>query len=453
MTVIRFNDALRKAVIALEGLDLPSAPKPRLMRDVFGRLRFALDCRADAYPRAALEALSNAQLGLGNYATSREVLTHDSFSFPEKVFGDPDWHLTLVRLGEDEDGNPREDASILLLDRQVTGQDWLRPNSQPVSDRRPHRIVFFGLKGGVGRSTALCMTAWSLAKEGKRVLLVDLDLESPGLSSLVLPPDRLAEFGVVDWLIEDAVGQGGDDVLTRMVATSPLSESTYKEIRVAAAIGHGETDYLSKLARAYADVPSADGPKKMGQRLTQLLMELEVQEKPDVVLIDSRAGLHDLAAVAITGIADTALLFASDGAQSWSGYKQLFSHWQRRPDIAKRVRDRLAIVRALTPQSQREARVERFKRRAYELFAETLYDEIPSDPDGLQAVASEAFYHPGESDESAPHAPILIDWDEQFQEFDPMLRQENGGVKPARIEATFGALIKFVQERVEESLE
>jgi cellulose biosynthesis protein BcsQ len=389
-------------------------------------------------------------MALGAFASSGEVLTHDSFSFPEKVFADPDWHMTLVQLGHDEDGISLGETAVMLLDRQITGQDWLHPRAEEKAVGRPHRMVFFGLKGGVGRSTALCMTAWGLARQGKRVLLLDFDLESPGLSGLVLPPEKVAEFGVVDWLLEDAVGQG-ESVIPRMVTSSPLSESTVGAIRVAAAIGQDETHYLAKLARAYADVPSETGPRRLGHRLLRLVEALEDQESPDVTLIDSRAGLHDLAAVAITSIADTALLFASDGAQSWSGYKQLFSHWQQRPEIAKRVRERLTIVRALTPKANREAGVQRFQRRAYELFAETLYDEIPVSTDATSTGDLVDPFHPGEADESAPHAPILIDWDEQFQEFDPMLRPEDGGATQARIEATFGALIKFANERVQES--
>ncbi|MBX3623834.1 MAG: AAA family ATPase [Rhizobacter sp.] len=449
MTIIRFNDALCQAATALQSLPLPPNPKPRVVRDVFGRLRFALDCPLANYPADALAALQSAQMALGAYASSPEVLTHDSFAFPEKVFSDPDWHITLVQLGHDEEGNPLGDVAVLLLDRQITGRDWLRPNDSEGATNRPHRMVFFGLKGGVGRSTALCMTAWGLARKGKRVLLIDFDLESPGLSGLILPRGSVAEFGVVDWLIEDAVGQG-DSVIQRMVSASPLGEATVGAIRVAAAIGQSESDYLAKLARAYADVPSGDGPQRLGERLLRLVETLEAQEEPDVVLVDSRAGLHDLAAVAITTIADTALLFATDGEQSWAGYTQLFLHWQRRPEIAKRVREHLTLVRALTPTANREAGVHRFQQRAYELFAETLYDEIPVGA-GLESPEGEGSFHPGEADQSAPHAPILIDWDEQFQEFDPMLRPEDGGATPARIEATFGELIKFAHERVQEN--
>lgn len=443
MKTIRFNDALRLAVQSLQQLNLPKNPQPRLIRDVYGRLRFALDCALADYPTGALDELRKIQESLGAYATSLEVLTHDSFSNPSAVFGSQDWHRTSVPLGNDEDGEPLGETEVLLLDRQIQGQEWLRPMGNEVG-RHSHRMVFFGLKGGVGRSTAICMVAWTLARQGKRVLLVDFDLESPGLSGLVLPPERVAEFGVIDWLIEDAVGQG-DAVLGDMVSASPLGGTTEGAVRVAAAMGQQESDYLAKLARAYADVPGPQGPLRLGARLRCMLKSLEALEKPDVVLIDSRGGLHDLAAAAITGLADSALLFATDSPQTWQGYRQLFMHWQRRPEVARHVRERLAFVRGLTPKSDREASVQRFQRRAYELFADTLYDTIPPD-----AASTEIdYFHPSQTDEAAPHFPILVDWDERFQEFDPTLRPEQGGVTEAQVSATFGALVNWICQRTE----
>ncbi|MBK6725900.1 MAG: hypothetical protein IPG63_01360 [Xanthomonadales bacterium] len=209
-------------------------------------------------------------------------------------------------------------------------------------------------------------------------------------------------------------------------------------------MGQQESDYLAKLARVYADVPSSQGPQRMGVRLRRMLEALEAREHPDVVLIDSRAGLHDLAAAAITGMADTALLFATDSPQTWLGYRQLFTHWQRRPEVVRRVRERLAIVRALTPRSDREGGVKRFQDKAYELFAETLYDAIP--PATSASIVD--YFHPIETDQSAPHFPILVDWDERFQEFEPSLRPEQGGATEAQIDAAFGTLIRWVMRRV-----
>lgn len=467
MRTLRFNDALRLAGEVANDPSLPAQPPVGLVRDIYGRLRYAVDAQrpkglvdeegdvdssipdAARYPLSAHEILVAGAGRLGTYGTDTNVLYREDFSNPAALFENPDWHKTMLPSFEDEDGNVQPELAVRLLDRQITGQDWLRPPTGAA--RHPHRVVFFGLKGGVGRSTALAMVAWGLAREGKRVLLVDLDLESPGLSGLVLPTTRVAEFGIVDWLVEDAVGQG-DSVLASMVSVSPLGETTTGAIRVAAAMGQQEQDYLAKLARAYADVPSPAGPERMGARLRRVLEQLEAVEQPNVVLIDSRAGLHDLAAVAITSLADTALLFATDSAQTWMGYRQLFTHWQRRPDVVTHVRDRLAIVRALTPKSDREGGVRQFQRRAYELFAETLYDEIAAEakPAGTAHAGIPDLFHPSEADEAAPHFPILVDWDERFLEFDPALRAEQGGATESQIDATFGALIRWVAQRTEE---
>ena len=87
MTTIHFNDALRLAALSLRRPELQAEPRPRVIRDVYGRLRFALDCPQADYPETALGVLQQAQAALGPYATSAEVLSHDSFSDPQAVFG------------------------------------------------------------------------------------------------------------------------------------------------------------------------------------------------------------------------------------------------------------------------------------------------------------------------------------------------------------------------------
>lgn len=445
MKRVRFSDAFRKAAFATKSGSLPVVPPVRIIRDVYGRIRFALNCKVNEYPDAAKQELINVQNTLGGFSTSAELIFRGDFFNPEAIFNSLDWHNTTVFAEVDENGVAQQDVTVMVLDRQITGQDWLN-TSPPEQASHPHRLVFYGLKGGVGRSTALAMVAYGLARQGKRVLLIDFDLESPGLSGLLLPPERVAEFGLVDWFVEDAVGQG-DDVLRSMVSSSPLAESTTGGIRVATAMGQGEQAYLAKLARAYADIPSSAGPQRFAVRMRRIVELLEAQEKPDVVLIDSRAGLHDIAAVSITLLADTALLFATDGAQNWLGYRQLFAHWQHRPEVSAQVRERLGIVRALTPQSDREKKVKLFREHAYELFSSTLYDVILPPVEDQPESEVEPFNPPME-DESAPHFPIIVDWDDRFQEFDMNLRAEYGGVRDAQIDATFGALIEWVTTRV-----
>ncbi|EDN70889.1 ATP-binding protein, Mrp/Nbp35 family [Beggiatoa sp. PS] len=64
------------------------------------------------------------------------------------------------------------------------------------------RVVFYSYKGGVGRTTALIQTAFQLTRAGKRVALVDMDVEAPGLQALLPPTDTPLEEGLIDYLWE-----------------------------------------------------------------------------------------------------------------------------------------------------------------------------------------------------------------------------------------------------------
>lgn len=453
MNSLRFNDALRLAAEIANADTLPAEPPVGVIRDIYGRMRFAVDARRPVelsqdefepdevvgphYPLAAHEWLSSRLEALGAYAASKSVLYRDDFTNPDLVFRSADWHLTRVPGGENPDGSLRPDRLIHLLDRQVVGQDWLRTDRFEASGHPP-RVVFYGLKGGVGRSTALAMLAYRLARDGRRVLLIDFDLESPGLSGLLLPQERVAGWGVVDWFVEDAVGQG-DTLLADMVSDSPLAEHTPGSIRVAAAMGQGERAYLDKLVRVYADVPSPQGPVRFAERMRQLTEKLEARERPDVVLIDSRAGLHDLAAIAIGSLASVALLFATDSQQNWQGYRQLFGHWQQRPDVLRKVRERIVMVQALFPESDPAARAERFLQASYDLFAEHVYDEIPPGADADAEVFSFDLHS-----EDAPHFPMRVRWNARFQEFDPLVGRSAGGVDDTDIDLAFGPFVDAV---------
>ena len=87
MTTIRFHDALRRAALALRDPILPADKPVRIIRDIYGRLRFAVDCAAAEFPTEARQVLEAAQSSLSPYATGDDLLFRESFSFPERVFG------------------------------------------------------------------------------------------------------------------------------------------------------------------------------------------------------------------------------------------------------------------------------------------------------------------------------------------------------------------------------
>src|SRR5580704_14420770 len=67
-------------------------------------------------------------------------------------------------------------------------------------------ITFYSYKGGSGRSQTLANTAWILAAAGKRVIMLDWDLEAPGLHRyfrpFLLDPELSHSDGIIDFVSE-----------------------------------------------------------------------------------------------------------------------------------------------------------------------------------------------------------------------------------------------------------
>ena len=338
---------------------------------------------------------------------------------------------------------------VWVVDRLATEANWARIAPEALGAKR---IVFFSIKGGVGRSTALAATAWSLAQGGKRVLVLDLDLESPGLSSALLPQERQPMYGVTDWLVEDLV-DNADVVLDSMVATSDLSHDG--EIHVVPAHGAHFGEYIAKLGRVWMPKLQVDGTRETwSTRLERLLQALEVRIQPDVVLIDSRSGIDEIASACITDMgASLILLFALEGEQTWNGYRMLFEQWQR-AHVAQLIRGRLQVVGAVVPELDRVSYLEGLREHSYSIFVDTLYDEIaPPRPDAVgpasdcdgkwrvnDLVEGWGF---DEADEGAPHYPWAVNWHRSFAG----LRSLQGRlaiIDTKEVSAIFGPLLEGV---------
>lgn len=392
------------------------------VRDLFGRITLYAEGLSLDEPARFEEATTLVSTSLGIYAGRPPVVRlEDTFLRPSLVAASAREPIA-------------DDASGFFLERYVMGSEWLGsplPNRPP----RPPRAVLYGLKGGVGRSTALAIWARHLAEaHGKKVLVVDLDLEAPGVSSILLGPNDRPRCGVVDWFVESAVGQG-PRALSSMVATSPLGRSLDGSIVVAPAAGANEQSYLRKLNRVYLDIPGPQGKVSFADRLAQLVDDLEAEVEPDVVMLDSRAGLHDVAAVALTRLDGLNLLFAVDTAQTWDGYGYLFDHWKTLSTIDREafddLRGRLKVIAGQIPELNQTEYFDRVRAHAYELFLR-LYDQAgPEDVDAF-SYAIDA--------EEAPHHPLRVHWNRALQEYDP--QRDPGAVTPEQLRAAFGDFLR-----------
>jgi hypothetical protein len=280
-----------------------------------------------------------------------------------------------------------------------------------------------------------------LAEQGKKVMVLDLDLESPGISSSLLPYEKCPKYGITDWLIEDLVDNGAE-VLPYMAGLSDVSRNG--AVYVIPAHGKDAGEYIAKLGRVWMPKHRADNSREPWQiRLNRMLDDLETRYKPDIVLIDSRAGIDEVSSACITSLgAELILLFALDSEQTWNGYDMLFRHWSRN-GAALNIRERLQIVGALVPETNQREYIDGLCERSWDLFTNDLYDQIPADN-----PAAELFSY-DKSNGEAPHYPWCTLWNRGFGALQNLYEPLRQSAITGQAQGVFGQLINPLKRIIE----
>ncbi|MGO6681285.1 AAA family ATPase [Rhizobium leguminosarum] len=181
-------------------------------------------------------------------------------------------------------------------------------------DRPPGTIcTFYSYKGGVGRSMTLANVAFLLSKYGKKVLIIDWDLEAPGLEryfSRNLRGSRRNRNGIVD--LFDAMGSRGVAIDWRQ-GLLQASISGGERISILHA-GLDDGHYLDRL-RGIDWVASW-----VGGYLEQL--RVEWQQEFDFILIDSRTGITDIGGICAIHLPDYLISMFTTTEQSLLGVKE-----------------------------------------------------------------------------------------------------------------------------------
>jgi len=199
-------------------------------------------------------------------------------------------------------------------------------------------IAFYSYKGGVGRSLALANLACLLARQGRKVLILDLDLEAPGqhqtnlFRGSYLPGTPIR--GVLDLLTDYRKHQAEKDVtgfewdLSSFIRRSTLFDSsgdpagsTGKSAPSGSiwlfAAGGGRVDEGYQVT--LADWDWEGFYRAHGEAFLQELRWRLRGEGFDHVLIDSRTGLSDVFYVATLSMADTVVCLSSLNHQNLEG--------------------------------------------------------------------------------------------------------------------------------------
>jgi cellulose biosynthesis protein BcsQ len=166
----------------------------------------------------------------------------------------------------------------------------------------PELVAFYSFKGGVGRTTHLLayLRALSARQTPARALVIDADLEAPGITAL-LQHDK--SFGPVQFSFVDLLALAQSDSSPDFGSTLSIAGyATRKQVLALEAGGGYAEHYFLPAFRSEAQAMRLDiRPEHLIARpgkawvLSELLALLGKQLQVDTILIDLRAGYSELA--------------------------------------------------------------------------------------------------------------------------------------------------------------
>jgi|GEM_PF-4089466 len=189
--------------------------------------------------------------------------------------------------------------------------------------------TFYSFKGGVGRTMALANLAELLYLEGKKVLMVDWDLEAPGLERFFPEIPTLTVIntpGVIDMLLDykKRITQQSPDPLDFTpflidIYPKPANKRGGKLWLLTA----GQRSHFPKYVGSVQTFDWQDFYENWKGELYLEWMRQEFLKKADIVLIDSRTGVTEMGGVCTYQLADTVIMFCAPNQQNLDGTERM----------------------------------------------------------------------------------------------------------------------------------
>lgn len=217
----------------------------------------------------------------------------------------------------------------------------------------PYIFTFYSFKGGVGRSMALLNAAYALAGRGRHVLIVDFDLEAPGVSGFMKRTGEISgttkydAIDLVDWACRAASkpsdAQDADALPFADTHFSvPLEKRQslkprYGEVGNIDIVGiDTERDYFERLSGLKLHEKTRDDLIDSGNALRRWLKAPRIpmdvpdyyppeapRDRPyDYVLVDSRTGTTEIGGLCVGPLSDRLVVFTALNDQNIEGTKQ-----------------------------------------------------------------------------------------------------------------------------------
>jgi len=294
-------------------------------------------------------------------------------------------------------------------------------------------ITFYSYKGGVGRTLALSNIAKRLSEFGKKVCLLDFDLEAPGLhhkfqKNIV---EKDLKKGIVDYIYEFSQYNSLPETLTDFVTKINFQNKNLQDISLIAA-GNTETkEYWRKLSSIKWNNLFYEENSQGIALFIDLKERIRKEINPDFLLIDSRTGITDISGITMSVLADEVVLMAANNKENIEGTKQIINTLSIPENTFVKGIPKLNVVLSRIPYSIdpkekfRTQRVKNYALREINNYLKLKNNNnfkleklfiIHSDPELELEEKFKIGYEHDKQDIDKNKPPIAIDYLELFQE-------------------------------------
>ena len=302
--------------------------------------------------------------------------------------------------------------NAFVVERLLSNESWLRASDEN-PEAWPPVVAFYSFKGGVGRTTTAALTALTLAREGKRVVVVDLDLEAPGIEGFFFSPgdaQGAVNAGVVDYLLERAIAGAGyqPDINDFVLPYSdPAIAATGGSLLIVPA-GRLDETYMERLGR----VNLADIGRKHGDDnpLRAMIASVLSWRAADLVLVDCRTGFTDLGGITLNGLSKLDVLVFRGGEADRRYLPVVLQHIQRfrettdhTPQVAEQLARSFLIVYTMVELPPKQDEAEQYLAELRRYTGEAVWAHV------LKGFEGTGYAYPSDKAQDSPMEPVPHD--------------------------------------------
>src|ERR1051325_53476 len=209
-------------------------------------------------------------------------------------------------------------------------------------------VTFYSFKGGVGRTMSLVNVAAALANAGRRILIVDFDLEAPGIPTFELFSGIADVPGIVDYISDYLSSSRAPDAREYMTRRAVWETPSAGGIWLMPA-GRQQASYATRLH-------AVDWQQLYAQHEGYLLFEdlkaqwqTAIEDGFDYVFLDSRTGHTDVGGICTRQFPDAVVIMFFPNEQNLQGLVKVVADIRAEAASARRKSIKLHFVASNVP--------------------------------------------------------------------------------------------------------